>query len=221
MRLRVLTGVAFSLLAACVAGVAIAQSDAEDAPLPPSPSRPLPATGESTRVSGPAMPAWQAPPGGYYGGWYAGDYGGGCGCGGGCGSCDSCCHSCRPGLICRLQSLKCKLCAKWACRKSCRSCCSSSCCSSCCGSDGYAAEYTDHAAPAPAAHGDLLPTPPVEAAPYDDGDDMRDETPSPHRPTSARTQVKKQRYSMPRVTTTTAQKTTKTKKKSPQRQVVE
>jgi hypothetical protein len=207
MRLHILTGVAFSLLAAGAAGVAIAQTDADEAPLPPAPTRPLPsATGERTQMSTPAMPAWQAPPGAYYGGWYAGDYGG---CGS-CGSCGSCCHSCRPGLICRLKSLKCKLCSRWACRQSCRSCCSSSCCSSCCGSSCCGSGSVDYGGPAAPSHGDLLPTPPAETAPYDEDEEAMP-VEAPHRPTSARKQVKKQHYSMPRVTT--AQKTTKSKKK--------
>ena len=207
MRLAMMTGILFSLFAT---GAAMAQPDPDEAPLPPSPSRPLPAaSGEPTPVNSPAMPAWQATPGGY-GGWYGGDYGchGGC-----CGSCDSCCHSCRPGLIFRLKMLKCKLCAKWECRRSCRSCCGSSCCgSSCCGSSSCGSDLMmGHDAPTAATHSDLLPLPPTEAAPYDgddEDDSMDDET--PHRPTSARTQVKKQRYTMPRVTT--AQKTTRSKK---------
>lgn len=207
MRLGILTGIAFSLLAA---STAMAQPDEDEAPLPPSPSRPLPsASAEPTPMNSPAMPAWQAPPPGSYGGWYGGDYGYGGGC---CSSCDSCCHSCRPGLMMRLKMLKCKLCARWECRRSCRSCCGSSCCgSSCCGSDCLSSHSVGHDVPMAPSHSDLLPVPPTEAAPYDsdeDEDSMEDET--PHRAASARTQVKKRHYSMPRVTT--AQKTTRSKK---------
>lgn len=65
--------------------------------------------------------------------------------------------------------------------------------------------------PTPPSQGDLLPVPPTEAAPYtDESDDSLPEQ-SPHRPTSARTKVKHERYSMPRVSA--ASKTTKSKKK--------
>lgn len=207
MRLGILTGIAFSLLAA---GIATAQNEPNEAPIPPSPTRPLPAPGSQSRsMNVEAMPAWQAPHGGY-GGWYGGDYGGGC-CGG-CGGCDSCCGKCRIGLINRLKMLKCKMCAKWECRKACRSCCGSSCCgSSCCGSDSCGSHGMMHDMPV-TTHGDMLPVPPAEAAPYDSNVD-EDEViePSPHRPTSAKAQPRKQKYSMP--TVTTAQKTTKLKSK--------
>lgn len=194
MRLGILTAIAFSLF---FAGTARAQSDENDAPYPT-------ANGEARGPAGPAMPAWQALPGGY-GGWQGGGYGDGChdSC---CGSCDSCCHSCRPGLICRLKALKCRICARLSCRRSCRSCCGS-----CCGSDCVGHEVPPQGMPTPPSQGDLLPVPPTEAAPYTgDADESLPEE-SPHRPTSARTKVKQQRYSMPRVASTS--KTIKSKSK--------
>lgn len=193
MRLRILAVIAVSLFAASTAR---AQSDQNEAPYPT-------ASGEAARPSGPAMPAWQALPGGY-GGWHGGGYAGCChdSCCDSC--CGSCCHPCRPGLICRLKSLKCRICSRWACRRCCRSCCGS-----CCG-DCISHEVPPQGMPTPPSQGDLLPVPPTEAAPYTgDADDSMPEE-SPHRPTSARTQVKKQRYSMPRVSS--ASKTTKSKK---------
>lgn len=196
MRLSMLTAIAVSLFAVSTAG---AQSDQNDMPYPT-------ATSEATRPSGPAMPAWQALPGGY-GGWHGGGYAD-CGHDSCCGSCDSCCGSCcrtcRPGLIYRLRSLKCRICSRLACRRACRSCCGS-----CCGDCGHA---VPEGMPTPPSQGDLLPVPPAEAAPYsDDADDSMPEQPqSPHRPTSARSKVKHERYSMPRVTS--ASKTTKSRK---------
>lgn len=191
MRLGTMSIIASSLLG--MAGIALAQSDGDEAPLPPAPSQPLPASETAPRM-GPAMPAWQAPPGGGYGGWNAYGYGddghghGECCSSGGCGSC---CHKCRPGLWCRLKALKCKICARRACRR----CSRSSCCSSCCG-DGM----IDHEMPADMHHSDLLPTPPAEAAPYggDEENSMQDD--SANRPTAAAAPVARRQYTMPRVT---------------------
>lgn len=190
MRFRILSVIAVFLLAASAAR---AQSD-QNAP---------PANGETMRPAGPAMPAWQAVPGGY-GGWHGGD----CCHDSCCGSCDSCCGSCcRPGLICRLKALKCRICARWACRRCCRSCCG---CGSCCG-DGYVGhDVPPEGMPTAPRQGDLLPVPPSDSAPYTGDYEETMPEQSPHRPTSARTQVKKQRYSMP---VTAAAKTTKKKKK--------
>lgn len=194
MRLSLLTAIAVSLIAV---GTATAQPEQDDAPYPT-------ASGESARPagpSGPAMPAWQALPGGY-GGWHGGYADGHDSC---CGSCNSCCHSCRPGLICRLKALKCRICSRWACRRCCRSCCGS-CCSDCAMHD-----VPPPGMPMAPRQGDLLPVPPAETAPYTgDADESLPEQ-SPHRPTSARTKVKQQRYSMPHVSS--ASKTTKSKKK--------
>lgn len=213
MRLGILSVIVLSLLAS---GAARAQSDQDEAPLPPEPSRPMQsASGESMHPSGPALPAWQQLPGGY-GGWYDGMQGDCChdSC---CGSCDSCCRPCRPGLLLRLKMLKCKLCARWACRRASRSCCGS--CDSCCGSDCCTSDMPPHGMPHAPTHSDLLPVPPADAAPYSDNMEEDEPVEAPARPTSARSSVKKQRYSMPRVAS--ASKTTASVKKRVSKRSVE
>ena len=197
MRLGTLGMIASSLLA--MAGIALAQPEPNDAPLPPAPTRPLPeASPTPAPIAGPAQPAWQAPPGGYggcYGGW-----GDGChsGC---CDSYSSCCNTCRPGLMCRIKALKSRLCAAIACRRACRSSCCSSCCSSCgsscCGSDmiGH-----DMATGTP----QMLPMPPAEPTPYSSSDDDEDDDSldddTARRPAVIPAPIAKQHYTMPRMT---------------------
>ncbi|HEX7378704.1 MAG TPA: hypothetical protein VF278_16405 [Pirellulales bacterium] len=195
--MRLSIAIAVSLFAV---GTAAAQSDQNEGSYPP-------ASGEARGYSGPAMPAWQALPAGY-GGWHGG--GESC-CDSCCGSGDSCCHHCRPGLIRRLKSLKCRMCSRWQCRRACRHACGSCCGSSgsCC-EDGAVHEVPAHQMPMPSGHDSMLPVPPAENTPYtDDADEAPAKSPV-HRPTSTRTKVKKQRYSMPRVTS--ASKSTKNRK---------
>jgi hypothetical protein len=216
MRVGILSIVVSSLLA--TASVGLARQQPEEAPPPPEPSEPLPSeapmrsgTVEHAPMTSSPTPAWQAPPGGYggYGGWY-GVWGDGCS-GGCCHSCCSCC--CRPSLIDRIKALKCKLCTAIVCRRACRSCCSSSCSScssssSCCGS-----EYLGHEAPLAPTPSNVLPTPPVDSAPYDraDGEDMSDDDAS-YRPMTAATPVVRRQYSMPQAKP--ARKPAKTKARS-------
>ncbi|HVA49924.1 MAG TPA: hypothetical protein VNH11_26395 [Pirellulales bacterium] len=197
MRLGTLSIIASSLLA--ISSLALAQTESDEIPEPPAPSHPLPpVTSRSARLPANHLPPWQTLSsgyGGYYGAWN--DYGYGGGHCGGCESCGTCCRACRPGLMFRIKSLKCKLCAAWACRQSCRqscrSCCSScSSCSSCCGGD-----LQSYEAPTAAGPSDL-PTPPPEPTPYDgDADEMTEE---PASQGAALSPAIKRQYTMPRVT---------------------
>jgi hypothetical protein len=72
--------------------------------------------------------------------------------------------------------------------------------------------------PTAPSQSDLLPVPPTEAAPYADDEDEEMPEEAPHRPTSARTSVKKQHYSMPRVASA-SKSTIKAKKKVSQRPI--
>lgn len=192
MRLGTLSVVTSALLA--IAGGALAQTEPDEMPEAPAPTRPLPK--ETPRASLPAnhLPRWQTLQdgyGNYYGGWNDYGYGGHCG---GCDSCGGCCGSCRPGICCRLKALKSKLCAAWACRKACRSssCCSSSC-SSCCGNDLHG--YEEHGTMSPSD----LPTPPPEPTRYDGEDDNM---PTEAVPQAAAAPVMKRHYAVQRVTST-------------------